>query len=86
MGDHDTTHAELTDCLTPRTEVFAASSGERIRKDVPGPHPITVSLESDDGTWKVVEIVSSSHACPRPPDGETDTSAENVDPDKDGSK
>ena len=67
MGDHDAVHAKLTDCLTPRTEVFAATSGERIRKDVQGPYPVIVSLESKNGTWKVIEITRSAHACPRPP-------------------
>ncbi len=66
--------------------MFAASSGERIRKDVPGPYPVTVSLESEDGVWKVVEITSSSHACPRRPDGASATSDEMRGQDEEGSR
>lgn len=86
MGDHDSTHAELTDCLTARTQVFTASTGERIRKDEPGPYPVAVSLELKNGTWKVVEISSSPHACPRPVDGTTASFGEIHDQKLEGSK
>jgi hypothetical protein len=69
LGKHDDDRASLTDCLTLRTTVVSADSGKRIRRDVPGPHPVAVELAHRDDTWRVTRISAASHACPRPPAG-----------------